>query len=298
MFSYENISFVRLHVLTTVHCYRFVFDSIFPAEIFCSCTTYIHRVCKPNLDIAMLIDGKIVILIEHQSTINKNMPFRFLEYIARIYEKITTKDEKFGRKLVKLPIPEFYVFYNGKDDYPTESVMKLSDAFMQLDGKLKNQFENANYPLEISVKVININVDKENPILKSCETLKQYSEFIEQVRSNIENAVSEPFTSAIKEAIKKGFLSDYLNRKSTEVQNMLLAEYDYDTDIAVQRKEAFNDGILQGRNEGIAIGEERGISLGAYQKAVETAKNLIDLGLPQDQIALVTGLSVEEIEKL
>ena len=72
-------------------------------------------------------------------------------------EKITTKDEKFGRKLVKLPVPEFYVFYNGKDDYPTESIMKLSDAFMQLDGKLKNQFENANYPLEISVKVININ---------------------------------------------------------------------------------------------------------------------------------------------
>ena len=87
---------------------------------------------------------------------------------------------------------------------------------------------------------------------------------------------------------------------------MLLAEYDYDTDIAVQRKEAFNDGILQGRNEGIAIGEERGrnegISLGITQgekKAkLETARNLIDLGLPQDQIALVTGLSVEEIEKL
>ena len=180
-------------------------------------------------DIAMLIAGKIVILIEHQSTINKNMPFRFLEYIARIYEKITTKDEKFGRKLVMLPIPEFYVFYNGKDDYPTESVMKLSDAFMQLDCELKNQFENANYPLEISVKVININVDKENPILKRCEALKEYSEFVEQVRSNIENDVPEPFTNAIKEAIKKGFLSDYLNRKSTEVQNMLLAEYDYDT---------------------------------------------------------------------
>ena len=130
-----------------------------------------HRICKPNLDIAMLIDGKIVILIEHQSTINQNMPFRFLEYIARIYEKITTKDEKFGRKLVKLPVPEFYVFYNGKEDYPVESVMKLSEAFMQLDGdcELKNLFENANYPLEISVKVININVDKENPILKRCE---------------------------------------------------------------------------------------------------------------------------------
>ena len=247
-------------------------------------------------DIAMLIDGKIVILIEHQSTINQNMPFRFLEYIARIYEKITTKDEKFGRKLVKLPIPEFYVFYNGKDDYPTESVMKLSDAFMQLgdDCKLKNQLENANYPLEISVKVININVDKENPILKRCEALKQYSEFIEQVRSNIENAVSEPFTSAIKQTIKKGFLSDYLNRKSTEVQNMLLAEYDYDTDIAVQRKEAFNDGIVQGRNEGISLG----ITQGAYQKAVETARKFLSMGLSIEQVANGTGLSVEEIEKL
>ena len=257
-------------------------------------------------DIAMLIDGKIVILIEHQSTINKNMPFRFLEYIARIYEKITTKDEKFGRKLVKLPIPEFYVFYNGKDDYPTESVMKLSDAFMQLDGELKNQLENANYPLEISVKVININVDKENPILKRCKALKQYSEFIEQVRSNIENDVHEPFTTAIKEAIKKGFLSDYLNRKSTEVQNMLLAEYDYDTDIAVQRREAFDDGLSQGRNEGIAIGEkvgeERGISIGLSQgehkKAIETAKNALTMNLSIEQVATLTGLSPEEIEKL
>ena len=248
-------------------------------------------------DIAMLIDGKIVILIEHQSTINQNMPFRFLEYIARIYEKITTKDEKFGRKLVKLPVPEFYVFYNGKDDYPTESVMKLSDAFMQLDdySELKNQ-------LEISVKVININVDKENPILKRCEALKEYSEFIEQVRFNIENAVPEPFTTAIKEAIKKGFLSDYLNRKSTEVQNMLLAEYDYDTDIAVQRKEAFDDGVSIGRNEGIAIGEERGISIGLLQgehkKAIETAKSMKSENMPVNTIARFTGLSPEEIEKL
>ena len=232
-------------------------------------------------DIAMLIDGKIVILIEHQSTINQNMPFRFLEYIARIYEKITTKDEKFGRKLIKLPVPEFYVFYNGKDDYPTESVMKLSDAFMQLDDycELKNQ-------LEISVKVININVDKENPILRRCEALKEYSEFIEQVRFNIENAVSEPFTTAIKQAIKKGFLSDYLNRKSTEVQNMLLAEYDYDTDIAVQRREA--------REEGISIG----LSQGAQQKAVETAKNALTMNLSIEQVAILTGLSLEEIEKL
>ena len=75
---------------------------------------------------------------------------------------------------------------------------------------------------------------------------------------------------------------------------MLLAEYDYDTDIAVQRKEAFDDGIAIGEKRGISIG----LSQGAHQKAVETAKNLLSIGLSQDQIASVTGLSIEEIEKL
>ena len=113
-------------------------------------------------------------------------------------------------------------------------------------------------------------------------TLKGYSEFIEQVRFNIENAIPEPFTNAIKEAIKKGFLSDYLNRKSTEVQNMLLAEYDYDTDIAVQRKEAFDDGVSIGRNEA----------------KLETAKTLLAFGDSIEKVLKVTGLSPEEIEKL
>ena len=170
----------------------------------------------------------------------------------------------------------------GKDDYPTESEMKLSDAFMELDDKLRNQLKNANYPLEIFVKVININVDKENPILKRCEALKQYSEFIEQVRFNIENNIHEPFTNAIKQSIKNGFLSDYLNRKSTEVQNMLLAEYDYDTDIAVQRRESFEDGLSQG----------------AHQAKLETAKSMKLENMSTSMIAHFTGLSPEEIEKL
>ena len=222
-------------------------------------------------DVAMLVDNKIVVMIEHQSTVNENMPFRFLEYIARIYEKITNPKEKFERKLMKLPVPEFYVFYNGKEDFPSESEMKLSDAFIKLD-------ENKNFPLEISVKVININVDKENPVLNRCVALKEYSEFMEQVKFNIENKIPEALTTAIKQSIKQGFLSDYLSRKSTEVENMLLTEYDYDTDIAVQRQEAYEDG--------------------AQQKAIETAKNALKMDLPIKQISTLTGLSIEEIQAL
>ena len=75
---------------------------------------------------------------------------------------------------------------------------------------------------------------------------------------------------------------------------MLLAEYDYDTDIAVQRKEAFEDGISIGRNEGISIG----ISQGAQQAKLETAKVLKSAGIEINLIINSTGLSPEEIEKL
>ena len=243
-------------------------------------------------DIAMLVDGKIVVLVEHQSTINENMPFRMLEYIARIYEKITDPKKKFGKSLMKLPMPEFYVFYNGKEDFPSEKVMKLSDAFMELkdnllsDSDFKNHIKNQIFPLEISVKVININVDKENPILQHCKVLNEYSEFIEQVKFNIEHEIPDPFTNAIKQSSKNGFLTDYLQRKSTEVQNMLLMEYDYATDIEVQREEAFEKGV------------SKGIQQGEHQKAIETAKNLLAMKLSIENISKATGLSVEVINNL
>ena len=243
-------------------------------------------------DIAMLVDDKIVVLVEHQSTINENMPFRMLEYIARIYEKITDPKKKFGKTQIKLPMPEFYVFYNGKDDFPSETVMKLSDAFMNLDEnyELKGKIENHIFPLEISVKVININVDKENPILQRCKVLKEYSEFIEQVRFNIECKIPDPFTNAIKQSSKNGFLSDYLQRKSTEVQNMLLMEYDYATDIEVQREEAFEKGVSEGIQQGISQGEHQG--------KIETAKKFLTMGLSIEQISQGTSLPLETISNL
>ena len=134
--------------------------------------------------------------------------------------------------------------------------------------------------------MININVDKENPVLTRCEALKEYSEFMEQVRFNVENEIPEALTVAIKQSIKQGFLSEYLSRKSTEVENMLLTEYDYDTDIAVQRQEAYEDGM------------EQGISQGSQQAKIETAKNLLNLGDSLEKVAQVTGLSIVEINNL
>ena len=229
----------------------------------------------------------ILLSAEHQSTINENMPFRILEYITRIYEKITKSKNKFGRKLIQLPVPEFYVFYNGKEDYPTEKTLKLSDAFLPPDekhGKIPD------FPLEITVKVVNINVDKENQVLKHCEVLEQYSEFVNLVRYSISTGVDDPFKAAIEAAIKTHVLSDYLERKATEVRNMILTEYDYDTDIAVQREEAYEEGL----NNGIS----QGISKGAEQKAIETAKQGLLMNLSFKQISELTGLSLETVDQL
>ena len=75
---------------------------------------------------------------------------------------------------------------------------------------------------------------------------------------------------------------------------MLLAEYDYDTDIAVQRRESFEDGFSAGEE----YGRNEGISLGVQQKAIETAKTLLAFGDSIEKVSKVTGLSIEEIERL
>ena len=91
---------------------------------------------------------------------------------------------------------------------------------------------------------------------------------------------------------------------------MLLAEYDYDVDIAVQREEereialqegvakGFSLGEAKGFSIGITQGKQEGISEGAYQKAIEDAQNLKRLGVSISIIAEATGLSKEEVEKL
>ena len=71
---------------------------------------------------------------------------------------------------------------------------------------------------------------------------------------------------------------------------MLMTEYDYDTDIAVQREEAYEDGLTKGL--------QQGISQGAYEKAVETAKNFLSMGLSIEQISRGTGLSLETLQQL
>jgi len=80
-------------------------------------------------DISFEISGKLVVLLEHQSTISPNMSLRLLMYIARIYEKIIGDKNIYTSRAISIPRPEFFVLYNGVAPYPDEKVLRLSDAF-------------------------------------------------------------------------------------------------------------------------------------------------------------------------
>jgi hypothetical protein len=59
---------------------------------------------------------------------------------------------------------------------------------------------------------------------------------------------------------------------------MLWGEYNYDEDIAVQRQEAFDEGI--------------------HKKAIESAKIMLKDNIPKNAIIKYTGLPTETIEQL
>ena len=186
-----------------------------------------------NNDVSWEINGKLIVLVEHQSTVNENMPFRCLEYVTRIYEEIVPIKERYAEKVYKIPNPDFYVVYIGKKEMPLEQELRLSNAFYEKDGS----------KLELVVKVKNCSDSKLLPLVGNCDILKQYCQFIEIVEQNYSRVFPKrSFKKAIEIAMEQGILTDYLDRKAREVINMLCAKYDYKMDIAVKKEEAFQDG--------------------------------------------------------
>lgn len=219
-----------------------------------------------NNDVSWEINGKLIVLVEHQSTVNENMPFRCLEYVTRIYEGIVPIKERYAEKVYKIPNPDFYVVYIGKKEMPLELDLRLSEAFYEKDGS----------KLELVVKVKNCSDSKLLPLSGNCDILKQYCQFIEIVEQNFNSVFPKrSFKKAIEIAMEQGILTDYLDRKSREVINMLCAKYDYKMDIAVKKEEAFQDG--------------------QEAKAIEAAKSFYANGVSVEIIAKALKMTQEQV---
>ena len=219
-------------------------------------------------DISFEIDGKIVVLIEHQSTINENMPLRMLFYISRIYEKLVKEREVNLYLKGRIPIPsvEFFVLYNGVEKIPDKQVLKLSDAFIR-DGEKKLIM------LELEVKVLNINRGCNPELTARSATLNEYEIFIDLVHryEKKTGGLVKAIEMAIDECIRVNVLKDFLEEHSSEVRNMLNQEWDWNKALEVSK--------MEGREEGLEEGIEEG-----KKKITKEVLTLIDRGASMDEV--------------
>ena len=189
-------------------------------------------------DVSFTIGGKYVVLMEHQSTINSNMPLRCLMYIARVYEQITDNRALYHRKLLKIPTPEFIVLYNGVKEFPSEETLCLSDAFAGTDNSI-TKFGS----LDLTVRIVNINPGYNDELLQKSETLKDYTAFVQHVRDNQRKGATlhDAINEAINWGMSQGILETFLAKQGLEVNSMLMTEFNIDIAKEVWQEEARED---------------------------------------------------------
>ena len=194
-------------------------------------------------DVSFLAGKRQIILMEHQSTLNENMPLRMFWYMAKLYRKQVPKDAPYRTRRFRLPAPCFYVFYNGLDPAPDEWEMRLSEAF---EGECSS--------LELCVKAYNINEMSGSRLLEKSRALKGYSVFVAQIRRKtaagvcLEGAVKQ----AIRYCIEQDFLAEYfLEREMEEVFDMVSFKWNPELAKRVQLQEAQEIGMEKGLEKGV-----------------------------------------------
>jgi len=225
-------------------------------------------------DLAFAIDGQLLFMVEHQSAISPNLPVRFLSYITDIlYMWFVETDKLYGSTLRKIPAPKCYVLYNGIEPLK-EKVLKLSDAFYINDGKTS---------LELEVTVFDVNYCNENEVLAKSDSLKGYAYLIDQIRINKASGYNQDqaISMAIDLCIQENILSEFLKRNYQEVAKMLNLQYDQEAEHRVIRQEVRE--------------EEREK---AEAEKIEMARKMIKLGNSISDVAEITKLPIDMIEKL
>ena len=240
-------------------------------------------------DLSFLI-GSVMNLYEHQSTFNPNMPLRGLSYFARLYEAYTAqhKHNVYGRKLIPLPMPQYIVFYNGREDQPDESWLKLSDAFLP-------PFKDGDTPvLECRVRMLNINLGHNLPLMQDCRRLWEYSTFMNEVRHNLDRGFSleHAVNAAMDNCIRQDILKDILLQCRSEVLLMFLTEYDEKLHLDKTFEEGRETGLEQGRKLGLEQGQKLGLEQGQKLGLEQGQKLGLEQG--QDQILFLMSQLLKE----
>ena len=189
-------------------------------------------------DVSFMVLSTEMDLYEQQSSFNPNMPLRMLQYVGNLYEKyiIEHKLNKYGSKLIQLPVPKLVVFYNGEKDVEDEVELKLSDSFP----------EGSKSDIEVKVRMINVNYGRNKKLLDNCKPLKEYSWLVNQIRSNQKNdEIESAIDRSISEMPDDFIIKPFLLAHRSEVKGMLLTEYNEAATMELFKEDGKKEGILQ-----------------------------------------------------
>lgn len=248
-------------------------------------------------DLGFIIAEHFIVLTEHQSTINNNMPLRQLEYIGRTFEKLIDGAKLYAAKDLRIPTPEFFVIYTGNEKWGATS-LRLSDSFL---GKAS---ENS---VELVVKIINVRYNEEEDevsrkVLERSEKLRGYSLLLEYIRENRSQSreLKEAIDGAIQRCLREGVLKDFLEKNSPEVGSMLFKEITSEEFAEIRAREAAEEYYKKGHEDGIEQGIEQGLERGLEQGIANLIAAYREFDLPDNQLLkkLIEKYPMEEVDAL
>ena len=236
-------------------------------------------------DLSFLIDARLS-LYEHQSTVNPNLPLRFLWYISKLYMGMTRKRNIYGTEKVKIPEPQFVVFYNGVEEQPERKVLRLSDLYQTRTEGIEADLGRG---LELEAVMFNVNRSHNRTLMEACKTLKDYAEYVYRVRQYAEETtLEEAVERAITECIREGILKDFLEKNRAEAKSVSIFEYDEEEHMRQEREQFWNKGI----REGLKIGRVQLI-----QKKLEKGKSIFQIAEELESTEEEIQEAIEEMNK-
>ena len=182
-------------------------------------------------DLAFIINTNLF-LYEHQSTYNPNMPLRDLFYISGEYQKLVNWKYLYTSTRMRIPAPNFIVFYNGKEEKEDSWIDYLSESYENLTGEPN---------LELKVITFNINEGHNKELMEQCQILREYAQYVAKVRRYSEEMeLNVAVERAVNESIQEGILKAFLQKNRAEVIGMSIFEYHEDEEEEIRKIEYRN----------------------------------------------------------
>ncbi|MEI0479006.1 Rpn family recombination-promoting nuclease/putative transposase [Brachyspira pulli] len=239
------------------------------------------------VDVKCITHSGTVVIIEIQLQGNSRFPERILYYWASNYSKLLKHGEKYD---ALTPVISINLLNFNLDD--ADNIHSCYMIYEMNNKKLLTD--------HLQIHIIELKKFKYN-ILKSdlnCWlkffTMKNNKEIImsELVKEKpIMEEVQKKYNNFIKNSL---MMNEYDKREAYLYGNQIMLEEERRLGI----EEGFKKGIEQGIEKGIEQGIEKGIEQGIKENQILTVKNMKNRNIDIALISDITGLSIEEIEKL